>query len=120
MPIRDVDNLATDCETMIYANRGANGIDGVVSTALGMAVHRKTTLLIGDLAFYHDMNGLLMAKMHDIHLNIVILNNDGGGIFSYLPQKQSASDYFEQLFGTPTGLNFEHTALLYNFTFALR
>ena len=117
MPIRDVDNLATDCEAMIYANRGANGIDGVVSTALGMAVHRKTTLLIGDLAFYHDMNGLLMAKMHDIHLNIIILNNDGGGIFSYLPQKQSASDYFEQLFGTPTGLNFEHTALLYNFTF---
>lgn len=87
MPIRDVDNLFIDCEAEVFANRGANGIDGVTSTALGMAVHKKITLLIGDLAFYHDMNGLLMSKLNDIQLNIVLLNNDGGGIFSYLPQK---------------------------------
>lgn len=117
MPIRDIDNLFINCDASIYANRGANGIDGVVSTALGMAVHKKTTLLIGDLAFYHDMNGLLMSKLNDISLNIVLLNNDGGGIFSYLPQKEAADMYFERLFGTPTGLNFEHTALLYDFTF---
>ncbi|SCS51547.1 2-succinyl-5-enolpyruvyl-6-hydroxy-3-cyclohexene-1-carboxylic-acid synthase [Staphylococcus caeli] len=117
MPIRDVDNLFIDCDAEIYANRGANGIDGVVSTALGMAVHKRVTLLIGDLAFYHDMNGLLMSKLNDIHLNIVLLNNDGGGIFSYLPQKEAADAYFERLFGTPTGLNFEHTALLYDFAF---
>ncbi|KRG08952.1 2-succinyl-5-enolpyruvyl-6-hydroxy-3-cyclohexene-1-carboxylic-acid synthase [Staphylococcus sp. NAM3COL9] len=117
MPIRDVDNLFIDCEAEVYSNRGANGIDGVTSTALGMAVHKKVTLLIGDLAFYHDMNGLLMSKLNDINLNIVLLNNDGGGIFSYLPQKDTAEAYFERLFGTPTGLDFEHTALLYDFTF---
>lgn len=117
MPIRDIDNLFMTCEANIYANRGANGIDGVVSTALGMAVHKKTTLLIGDLAFYHDMNGLLMSKLNDISLNIILLNNDGGGIFSYLPQKEAADMYFERLFGTPTGLDFEHTALLYDFAF---
>lgn len=117
MPIRDVDNLLFDCEVEVYANRGANGIDGVISTALGMAVHKRVTLLIGDLAFYHDMNGLLMAKLNDIHINIVILNNDGGGIFSYLPQKTAAEQYFERLFGTPTGLNFEYTAMLYDFSF---
>ncbi len=117
MPVRDVDNLLFDSEVEVYANRGANGIDGVVSTAVGMAVHKNITLLIGDLAFYHDMNGLLMAKLNNIHLNIVLLNNDGGGIFSYLPQKSSADAYFERLFGTPTGLNFEYTALLYDFTF---
>lgn len=117
MPIRDVDNLLFDCEVEVYANRGANGIDGVISTALGMAVHKRVTLLIGDLAFYHDMNGLLMGKLNDIHINIVILNNDGGGIFSYLPQKTAAEQYFERLFGTPTGLNFEYTAMLYDFSF---
>src|SRR5699024_9801513 len=90
MPIRDVDNLFIDCEAEIFSNRGANGIDGITSTALGMAVHKKVTLLIGDLAFYHDMNGLLMSKLNDINLNIVLLNNDGGGIFSYLPQKEAA------------------------------
>ena len=65
-----------------------------------MAVHKP--LLIGDLSFYHDMNGLLMSKLNNIQMNIVLLNNDGGGIFSYLPQKESATDYFERLFGTPT------------------
>ncbi|MFI9032495.1 2-succinyl-5-enolpyruvyl-6-hydroxy-3-cyclohexene-1-carboxylic-acid synthase [Staphylococcus pasteuri] len=117
MPVRDVDNLLFNSEAEIYANRGANGIDGVVSTALGMAVHKHVTLLIGDLAFYHDMNGLLMSKLNNIHLNVILLNNDGGGIFSYLPQKSSASEYFERLFGTPTGLDFEHAALLYEFNF---
>ncbi|MFA0981036.1 thiamine pyrophosphate-dependent enzyme, partial [Staphylococcus aureus] len=101
----------------VYANSGANGIDGIVSTELGMAVHKRITLLIGDLSFYHDMNGLLMSKLNNIQMNIVLLNNDGGGIFSYLPQKESATDYFERLFGTPTGLDFEYTAKLYQFDF---
>ncbi|CDR28211.1 2-succinyl-5-enolpyruvyl-6-hydroxy-3-cyclohexene-1-carboxylic-acid synthase [Staphylococcus schweitzeri] len=117
MPIRDIDNLLLNRNIDIYANRGANGIDGIVSTALGMAVHKRITLLIGDLSFYHDMNGLLMSKLNHIHMNIVLLNNDGGGIFSYLPQKDSASDYFERLFGTPTGLDFEYAAKLYDFSF---
>ena len=88
MPIRDIDNLLLNKNIDIYANRGANGIDGIVSTALGMAVHKRITLLIGDLSFYHDMNGLLMSKLNNIQMNIVLLNNDGGGIFSYLPQKK--------------------------------
>lgn len=115
MPIRDIDNLYFDHPARIYANRGANGIDGIVSTALGMAVHRSVTLLIGDLALYHDMNGLLMSKLNDIHMNIVLLNNNGGGIFSYLPQKEQAPQHFERLFGTPTGLDFEQVAILYGF-----
>ena len=73
MPVRDIDNLLYNSEVEVYANRGANGIDGVVSTAIGMAVHKKITLIIGDLAFYHDMNGLLMAKINNINLNIVYL-----------------------------------------------
>lgn len=89
MPIRDVDNLLFDSEVEVYANRGANGIDGVISTALGMAVHKKSDITDWRFSFYHDMNGLLMAKLNDIHINIVILNNDGGGIFSYLPQNSS-------------------------------
>ncbi|MDN8888807.1 thiamine pyrophosphate-dependent enzyme, partial [Staphylococcus aureus] len=100
MPIRDVDNLLLNINIDVYANRGATGIDGIVSTALGMAVHKRVTLLIGDLSFYHDLNGLFMSKLNNIQLNIVLLNNDGGGIFSYLPQKDCATDYFERLFGT--------------------
>ena len=86
MPIRDVDNLLFDSEVEVYANRGANGIDGVISTALGMAVHKVTLLRF---SFYHDMNGLLMAKLNDIHINI--LNNDGGGIFLFASKQQQSN-----------------------------
>ncbi len=88
MPIRDVDNLLLNKNIDIYANRGANGIDGIVSTALGMAVHKRVTLLIGDLSFYHDMNGLLMSKLNNIQMNIVLLNNDGGGIFIFTTKRK--------------------------------
>ena len=63
------------------------------------------------------MNGLLMAKLNELHINIVLVNNNGGGIFFIFTSKRSATKYFERLFGTPTGLNFEYTALLYDFTF---
>ena len=95
-------------------NRGANGIDGIVSTALGASVSQQPLfLLIGDLSFFHDMNGLLAAKMHSLNINIILLNNDGGGIFSYLPQADEPK-HFELLYGTPTGLNFEHAAKMYH------
>jgi 2-succinyl-5-enolpyruvyl-6-hydroxy-3-cyclohexene-1-carboxylate synthase len=98
------------------ANRGANGIDGVVSSALGAAAAAGAgsplVLVIGDLALYHDMNGLLAAKLHSLDATIVVLNNDGGGIFSFLPQAQHPS-HFEMLFGTPHGLDFEPVAELY-------
>ena len=117
MPIRDVDTYfgKTAKDITIFANRGTNGIDGVVSTAFGIqaARQRPTWLLIGDLSFLHDVNGLLVSRFHDMNLTIVIMNNDGGGIFSYLPQAESGP-HFEELFGTPTGLTFEHIAAMYD------
>lgn len=116
MPIRDVERYGTMPAARVYANRGANGIDGVVSTAIAMAAKDKVTLVIGDIALYHDMNGLIMSKLNDIDINIVVFNNDGGGIFNFLPQYEN-KDHFERLFGTPLDLNFEYSAKLYDFTY---
>ncbi|MEP6508631.1 MAG: thiamine pyrophosphate-binding protein, partial [Gemmatimonadales bacterium] len=102
----------------VLSNRGANGIDGVVSSALGAAAANRESnggplvLVIGDLALYHDMNGLLASKLHALDVTIVVINNDGGGIFSFLPQA-AHDDHFEKLFGTPHGLDFEPAAELY-------
>jgi 2-succinyl-5-enolpyruvyl-6-hydroxy-3-cyclohexene-1-carboxylate synthase len=119
MPVRDLDSFAAGDERAIraLANRGANGIDGVISSALGAAAARlpgdgPVVLVIGDIAFYHDMNGLLAAKLHDIDATIVVINNDGGGIFSFLPQA-AHGEHFELLFGTPHGLDFSSAAALY-------
>ncbi|MXQ50546.1 2-succinyl-5-enolpyruvyl-6-hydroxy-3-cyclohexene-1-carboxylic-acid synthase [Salinicoccus hispanicus] len=117
MPIRDGERYDLDNTQKIYANRGANGIDGVVSTALGMAKKTPLTLIIGDIALYHDMNGLIMSKLEDIDINIIVFNNNGGGIFSFLPQSEN-KDYFERLFGTPLDLDFKHVADLYGFNYA--
>ncbi|MBO1005976.1 2-succinyl-5-enolpyruvyl-6-hydroxy-3-cyclohexene-1-carboxylic-acid synthase [Pseudogracilibacillus auburnensis] len=116
MPIRDMDTFfhVTEKNIRIMANRGANGIDGVVSTALGASIYeRPLFLVIGDLSFFHDLNGLLAAKMHKLNINIIVINNDGGGIFSFLPQANEPT-YFDLLFGTPTGLNFEHAVKMYH------
>lgn len=122
MPIRDVDTFfrKTEKDVTIFANRGTNGIDGVVSTALGIqaARQRPAWLLIGDLSFLHDVNGLIATRFHESDLTIVIINNDGGGIFSYLPQAETG-DHFEELFGTPTGLTFDHIAAMYNAQYAV-
>jgi len=113
MPVRDLDTfLPTSSRALrCLANRGANGIDGVVSSALGAAAAGvgPVVLAIGDVSFYHDMNGLLAARKHGLDLVVVLLNNDGGGIFSFLPQAESAFSFetFEQLFGTPHGLDFQ-------------
>ncbi|USK59185.1 2-succinyl-5-enolpyruvyl-6-hydroxy-3-cyclohexene-1-carboxylic-acid synthase [Peribacillus asahii] len=115
MPIRDLDTFFFNNEKQIrtLANRGANGIDGVISTALGVStVSEQTVLAIGDLSFYHDMNGLLAAKLQKQNMTILLINNDGGGIFSFLPQANE-KEYFELLFGTPHGLDFAHAAALY-------
>ncbi|MGA1257831.1 MAG: 2-succinyl-5-enolpyruvyl-6-hydroxy-3-cyclohexene-1-carboxylic-acid synthase [Ilumatobacteraceae bacterium] len=105
MPIRDVEWYAgaTD-HVRVVANRGVNGIDGVVSTAIGVAIGRgvATTLLIGDVAFLHDSNGLLGLAQRGVDLRIVVVDNRGGGIFSFLAQRGSmAEEEFERLFGTP-------------------
>ncbi|MGM0752763.1 MAG: 2-succinyl-5-enolpyruvyl-6-hydroxy-3-cyclohexene-1-carboxylic-acid synthase [Bacillota bacterium] len=115
MPIRDLDTyfFTNDRSIRIFANRGANGIDGVVSTALGMSTRaRPMYLLIGDLAFFHDLNGLLMARKYQLNMTIVVMNNNGGGIFSYLPQAND-QNHFEDLFGTPMDLEFVHAAKLF-------
>ncbi|WP_078544371.1 2-succinyl-5-enolpyruvyl-6-hydroxy-3-cyclohexene-1-carboxylic-acid synthase [Litchfieldia alkalitelluris] len=120
MPIRDLDTFFVNQTKpiTILANRGANGIDGIVSTSLGISTTgRKTVLVIGDLSFYHDLNGLLAAKQNNLDLTIVLINNDGGGIFSFLPQSKEEK-HFEYLFGTPTGLNFEHTVKMYGGQFS--
>src|SRR5699024_4195595 len=120
MAIRDVDTFMIHVQNQmrILANRGANGIDGVVSTAAGTAKTGKhVTLLIGDLSFYHDMNGLHAVKKEQLSLTIVLINNEGGGIFSFLPQKEN-ENYFESLFGTPLGIDFKHTADLYGAYYA--
>jgi 2-succinyl-5-enolpyruvyl-6-hydroxy-3-cyclohexene-1-carboxylate synthase len=114
MPIRDVERYAVarpgvvGRAVTVHANRGANGIDGVVSTAVGVATGSSapTVLLIGDVAFLHDSNGLLGAAGRAIDLVCVVVDNDGGGIFSFLPQARAlAEERFETLFGTPHGLD---------------
>lgn len=115
MPIRDVDSffLNNERNIRIMANRGANGIDGTISTALGASTASESlVLLVGDLTFYHDLNGLLAAKLHKLNATIVIVNNEGGGIFSFLPQSEHPKN-FELLFGTPLGLDYSHVVKMY-------
>jgi 2-succinyl-5-enolpyruvyl-6-hydroxy-3-cyclohexene-1-carboxylate synthase len=112
MPVRDLDSFlsSSDVPLRCLSNRGANGIDGVVSSALGAsaaAAEGPVVLAIGDVSFYHDLNGLLAARRHGLDLLVVLLDNDGGGIFSFLPQAETASSHFETLFGTPHGLDFQ-------------
>jgi 2-succinyl-5-enolpyruvyl-6-hydroxy-3-cyclohexene-1-carboxylate synthase len=122
MPVRDCDTFfpASERPVTIIGNRGANGIDGLVSTALGAvaAGARPLVMALGDLSLYHDANGLLAAKLHGLSATIVLVNNDGGGIFSFLPQA-SERDQFERLFGTPHGLDFRPLAELYGARYTL-
>ncbi len=118
MPVRDLDSFfwCSEHRIRIMGNRGANGIDGVVSSALGASAgagkREPTVLVLGDLSFFHDLNGLLAARLHQLNLTIVLINNDGGGIFSFLPPA-AYPEHFDQLFGTPTGLDFRLAAQMY-------
>ena len=122
MPVRDLDSfLVSDAKCLeLVGNRGANGIDGVTSTALGTAAagNGPVVLVIGDISFYHDLTGLWAAKRHGLSLTIVLVNNDGGGIFHYLPQAAHDS-FFEDWFGTPPGLDFEHAVRLFGGRYTL-
>jgi 2-succinyl-5-enolpyruvyl-6-hydroxy-3-cyclohexene-1-carboxylate synthase len=118
MPIRDVDAFVRGDrrQLRIVSNRGANGIDGVVSSALGAAAvaDGPVVLIVGDLSFFHDLNGIFAATKFDLDATVVVLNNDGGGIFSFLPQaEQLDATTFEALFGTPTGLDVAAAARLF-------
>ena len=118
MPVRDVDSWASAGRARVLSNRGVNGIDGIVSSALGAAAatEQPTAVLLGDLALLHDLSGLLAARRLGISLVIVVVNNDGGGIFQFLPIA-TATEHFEELFATPHGLEMGRIAELCGATF---
>lgn len=113
MPVRDLDlcGFARSRSLRVFGNRGASGIDGIISSALGVSAGsgEPTVALVGDLAFLHDMNALARARKSREDRTIVIINNDGGGIFHKLPI-ESFDPPFEELFLTPHGLNFRAAA----------
>jgi 2-succinyl-5-enolpyruvyl-6-hydroxy-3-cyclohexene-1-carboxylate synthase len=114
MPVRDMDAFigSGDQGPRCLGNRGANGIDGVVSTALGMAAvaDGPVVAVVGDICFLHDLGALHAARRHALSATVVVVNNDGGGIFSLLPQAAISQpeiglpEHFEELFGTPHGI----------------
>ena len=114
MPIRDLDafSAADGAGAPVAANRGASGIDGTVATAAGFARGSggPVTLLIGDLALLHDLNSLAMLR--DLPVTVIVLNNDGGGIFSFLPVSRHES-FFEPFFGTPQDIEFGSAAKMF-------
>ncbi|MGH8926845.1 MAG: 2-succinyl-5-enolpyruvyl-6-hydroxy-3-cyclohexene-1-carboxylic-acid synthase, partial [Acidimicrobiia bacterium] len=116
MPVRDVDWFADGRSPMpVIANRGASGVDGFVSLALGAAaVSTPVVALAGDLSLLHDQNGFLVEPRPD--LVMVVVNNDGGGIFSFLPQAR-LGDQFDRLFGTPTGIDLGSLAAVYGLAY---
>jgi 2-succinyl-5-enolpyruvyl-6-hydroxy-3-cyclohexene-1-carboxylate synthase len=121
MPVRDVElfSAVNDYGPRVLSNRGANGIDGTVSSAFGAAAVTAgpVVLLIGDVALAHDVGGLLAARRLDLAITIVLVDNDGGGIFEFLPIA-GVRDIFEEHVATPHGLDFAHAAALYGCDFA--
>ena len=127
MPVRDLDAFggAGPKRVRIFGNRGASGIDGIVSTVAGVAAGISSqagdsadrseppmVAVLGDLAFYHDMNGLLAVRENRLNVLFVVINNDGGGIFHMLPIQELEPE-FTRYFATPHGLDFRHAADLY-------
>jgi 2-succinyl-5-enolpyruvyl-6-hydroxy-3-cyclohexene-1-carboxylate synthase len=115
MPVRDLDWFMEPHESLnVLGNRGASGIDGFVSTALGVALGSRSDVvaLAGDLSMIHDSNGLSVTSGPRPDVVFVVINNDGGGIFSFLPQA-ALTESFETLFGTPHGWDFEALATLH-------
>ncbi|BBL80189.1 2-succinyl-5-enolpyruvyl-6-hydroxy-3-cyclohexene- 1-carboxylate synthase [Rubrobacter xylanophilus] len=119
MPVRDLDTFADPegAPVPVAANRGASGIDGTVATAAGFShgAGRPVTLIVGDLALLHDLNSLAMLR--DLSAVVVVLNNDGGGIFHFLPVAEHGG-IFEPYFGTPHGLGFRPAAQMFGFGYS--
>jgi 2-succinyl-5-enolpyruvyl-6-hydroxy-3-cyclohexene-1-carboxylate synthase len=122
MPIRAADSFWPLARTQqrFFANRGASGIDGLVSSGLGVATARNpqpTVLLLGDLSLYHDMNGLWALQRHGIRATLLVCDNNGGGVFNFLPQAEH-QDVFEEIFATPLGLDLSQVARLYGLVYS--
>jgi 2-succinyl-5-enolpyruvyl-6-hydroxy-3-cyclohexene-1-carboxylate synthase len=117
MPIRDVDAVACRSQKRLHVgvNRGANGIDGTVASGAGFAsgLRSRTTVLLGDLALLHDLNSLALVKRSEVPITLIVINNNGGGIFSYLPIAKVES-HFENLFAAPHNLDFENVARMFS------
>ncbi len=118
MPVRDVESFArARTGVRFLSNRGVNGIDGFVSTVLGAAAASDSgpvVALCGDLTFLHDSGGLLGAARRGVDATFVVLDNDGGGIFNFLPQAGAGlADHFEILFGTPQGVDLAQLAAVH-------
>ena len=120
MPIRDLDQFYDPRGRWIPVgcNRGASGIDGTVASAAGysLGTQKHVTLLIGDLAMLHDLNSLALLKDDRIRMTVVVLNNNGGGIFGHLPIA-GFDQMFEKYFVTPHGLNFAHAAKMFSLAY---
>ncbi|MFH1842438.1 MAG: 2-succinyl-5-enolpyruvyl-6-hydroxy-3-cyclohexene-1-carboxylic-acid synthase [bacterium] len=117
MPIRDAEacGVSRTDQVTVGCNRGASGIDGTMASAVGFAagLQRRTTLLLGDLAFLHDLNSLALVRRSPWPVTVVVINNDGGGIFSFLPVAQE-TEHFEEFFAVPHGLDVEPAATLFD------
>ncbi|RMH20247.1 MAG: hypothetical protein D6701_04025 [Gemmatimonadetes bacterium] len=142
MPVRDLDAFvpARPKPLEVHGNRGASGIDGIVSTAAGLSAGHGgageppgaevqpgaprtagqglTLAIVGDLAFFHDANGLQAAARYGLNVVFVVLHNDGGGIFHMLPVREQ-EPAFTEYFATPHGLNFRHLAALHGLAYRL-
>lgn len=120
MPIRDLDAFGhpTGEVTHVFANRGASGIDGILSTAFGVASQRSTptVCVVGDIAFFHDQNGLLWSREDDASVVFVLIDNDGGGIFHRLPIAEH-EPHFTRFFATPHGIELKHAAAAHGIDF---
>lgn len=119
--IRLVDRLSgvSEASFQVFGNRGVNGIDGILSTVAGLAMQTKERryLLVGDLTLFHDMNGLQLLKAYQLPVTIILLNNNAGGIFSFLSQRSLAADDFDPLFATPLDLDFAQVAKTYELAY---
>lgn len=121
MPIRDVDAFFPSIgrRVRILSNRGANGIDGLISSGLGAAAEGRPVLILsGDLSLLHDLTALGTAARLDLPVTVVVINNDGGGIFHFLPQA-AFPEHFERLLGTPHGTDFQAAADLFGIDYHL-
>ncbi len=119
MPIRDQEAFldAGESDALFLCNRGANGIDGLISSGIGAALQsgRPTTIVTGDLGLLHDLGALASLRDVETPIRIVVIDNDGGGIFHFLPQEGAMrEDEFESLLGTPRGVDAERAAALFD------